>query len=139
MNRVVTFTTSWRSPTTRSPAAIRPDDYHPNTLATEIARRGRLPLSDCLQLGLALTRAVAELHKNGLVHRDIKPGNIIFVDGMSKLGDIGLVTGVNDTLSFVGTAGFMAPEGPGRTPPTSTASAWCSTKRAPAKIAMSFP
>jgi WD40 repeat protein len=93
---------------------IDPPSYVPNTLASEIARRGRLSLQECLQLGLALTHALAELQKHGLVHRDIKPGNVIFVDGVPKLADIGLVTSVDDTRSFVGTAGFIAPEGPGK-------------------------
>ena len=93
---------------------IEPSSYVPNTLASEIARRGRLSLQECVQLGLALTHALAELQKHSLVHRDIKPGNVIFVDGVPKLADIGLVTGVDDTQSFVGTAGFIAPEGPGK-------------------------
>jgi WD40 repeat protein len=93
---------------------IDPPSYVPNTLGSEIARRGRLSLQECLQLGLALTHALAELQKHGLVHRDIKPGNVIFVNGVPKLADIGLVTSVDDTLSFVGTAGFIAPEGPGK-------------------------
>jgi hypothetical protein len=48
-----------------------------------------------------------------LVHRDVKPSNIIFVNGVAKLADIGLVTGVDTTRSYVGTEGFAAPEGPG--------------------------
>src|ERR1019366_3971741 len=48
-----------------------------------------------------------------LVHRDIKPSNIIFVNGVPKLADIGLVAEVNEARSFVGTEGFIPPEGPG--------------------------
>ena len=47
------------------------------------------------------------------MHRDIKPSNIIFVNGVPKLADIGLVAEVNDARSFVGTEGFIPPEGPG--------------------------
>src|SRR5262249_50287334 len=50
---------------------------------------------------------------HGLVHRDIKPSNIVFVKGMPKLADIGLVTSVDATRSFVGTDGYIPPEGPG--------------------------
>jgi WD40 repeat protein len=92
---------------------IDPKTYAPNTLGSEILRRGRLSLQECLQLGLALTHALAELHKDGLVHRDIKPSNVIFVDGVPKLADIGLVADVHDTHSYVGTEGFIPPEGPG--------------------------
>jgi WD40 repeat protein len=49
------------------------------------------------------------------VHRDVKPSNIIFVNGVPKLADIGLVTGIDATRSYVGTEGFAAPEGPGST------------------------
>jgi len=48
-----------------------------------------------------------------LVHRDIKPSNVIFVGGVPKLADIGLVTSIDATRSFVGTEGFFPPEGPG--------------------------
>jgi serine/threonine protein kinase len=43
----------------------------------------------------------------------VKPSNIIFVNGVAKLADIGLVTGLDTTRSYVGTEGFAAPEGPG--------------------------
>ena len=47
-----------------------------------------------------------------MIHRDIKPGNIIFVDGVPKLADIGLVTDLSVSISYVGTEGFIPPEGP---------------------------
>src|SRR5207302_9711440 len=56
---------------------------------------------------------LAHLHAHGLVHRDIKPSNVIFVGGQPKLADIGLVTDVGTSHSFVGTEGFIPPEGPG--------------------------
>jgi eukaryotic-like serine/threonine-protein kinase len=65
------------------------------------------------QTALALTTALEHLHQNGLVHRDVKPPNIIFVNGVAKLADIGLVTGVDTARSYMGTEGFADPEGPG--------------------------
>ena len=92
---------------------IDPLIYSPKTLAKEISVRGKLSAQECLELGLALSQALAELHKHGLIHRDIKPSNIIFVNGVPKLADIGLVAGVNEARSYVGTEGFIPPEGPG--------------------------
>jgi len=47
------------------------------------------------------------------VHRDVKPSNIIFVHGIPKLADIGLVTQIGSKATWVGTEGYLAPEGPG--------------------------
>jgi tetratricopeptide (TPR) repeat protein len=89
------------------------DFYQPRTLAAEVKARGALPLDECLRIAHTLTTALAELHRHGLVHRDIKPSNIIFVNGVPKLADIGLVAAVNEARSYVGTEGFIPPEGPG--------------------------
>jgi serine/threonine protein kinase len=89
------------------------EPYVPRTLKHDLRARGSLPLEECVQIGLALTCALEQLHGRGLVHRDIKPSNIIFVNGRPKLADIGLVTSVDATRSFVGTDGYIPPEGPG--------------------------
>jgi serine/threonine protein kinase len=89
------------------------DSYVPHTLREDLKRRGGLPVKDCVSVGLALTRALAHLHKAGLVHRDVKPSNVVFVGGIPKLADIGLVTSVDATRSVVGTEGYVAPEGSG--------------------------
>lgn len=86
--------------------------YKPHTLRYEL-EHGRLPAERVLELGLALTEALSNLHSHGLVHRDVKPSNVIFVNGRPKLADIGLVTESGDGRSIVGTEGYMAPEGPG--------------------------
>lgn len=86
--------------------------YQPRTLARDLQARGRLPLLECLELGLNLCLALGHLHRHGLIHRDVKPSNIIFVGGIPKLADIGLVTEVSDANTFVGTEGFVPPEGP---------------------------
>jgi len=103
---------------------IDPATYSPRTLANPLlppahfptfppAFRTRLPPAECIRIGLALTDALAHLHRHGLVHRDIKPANIIFVGGVPKLADIGLVAEVSEARSYVGTEGFIPPEGPG--------------------------
>ncbi len=94
-------------------SALQPDTYTPRNLRSELHLRGRLPAAECLRIGLALTTALEHLHEHGLVHRDIKPSNIVFVNGIPKLADIGLVARAEATISFVGTEGFLPPEGPG--------------------------
>ncbi|MGA0845339.1 MAG: SUMF1/EgtB/PvdO family nonheme iron enzyme, partial [Luteolibacter sp.] len=69
-------------------------------------------LQDCLDIGLRLAEALGHLHHHGLAHRDVKPSNIIFVNGNPKLADIGLVA-ARGQRTFVGTEGFVPPEGPG--------------------------
>jgi TolB-like protein len=56
---------------------------------------------------------LAGLHRRGLVHRDIKPSNVILVGGVPKLADIGLVSPVASARTFIGTEGYVPPEGPG--------------------------
>src|SRR5207247_1328204 len=87
--------------------------YSPHTLRSELKRRGALPIDRCLEIGHALASALAHLHAHKLVHRDVKPSNVIFVGGAAKLADIGLVAGIHDARSFVGTEGYIPPEGPG--------------------------
>jgi len=96
--------------------APRPEDavssYVAHTLRADLGR-GRLPAARVLEIGLALAEALGHLHRHGLVHRDVKPSNVIFVNGRPKLADIGLVTDASDQCSIVGTEGYLPPEGPG--------------------------
>ena len=89
--------------------------YEPRTLASDLKSRGRLPLIEVLTLGVQLADALGHIHRHRLVHRDVKPSNVFFVGGQAKLADIGLVTGADEAKSFVGTEGFIPPEGPGST------------------------
>ena len=93
---------------------INPVEYEPRTLRTDMTRANGKPLSTdfCIETGKRLAEALAELHERGLTHRDVKPSNVIFVDGKAKLADIGLVA-AKDQRTFVGTEGFVPPEGPG--------------------------
>jgi serine/threonine protein kinase/formylglycine-generating enzyme required for sulfatase activity len=86
--------------------------YVPRTLGTDMRRHGRLDLHFCKEAGIFLADALHYMHQHGLTHRDIKPSNIIFVGGVCKLADIGLVAGFGER-TFAGTEGFVPPEGPG--------------------------
>jgi tetratricopeptide (TPR) repeat protein len=91
-----------------------PQTYRPRTLRSDLQARGcGLPAEDVITLGLKLAAGLACLHGDGLVHRDVKPSNILFIGGEPKLADAGLVAAVEDARSLVGTAGYIAPEGPG--------------------------
>ena len=95
------------------PTVLDASEYYvPHTLRTDLAH-GTAAAARVLEIGLALTEALGHLHRHGLVHRDVKPSNVIFVNGRPKLADIGLVTDAGDTRSIVGTEGYLAPEGPG--------------------------
>ncbi len=87
--------------------------YSPRTLAHELELRQRLQFDECVQLGLRVSSALSHIHQNGLVHRDVKPSNILYVGGVPKLGDIGLVGEAGESASYVGTEGYIPPEGPG--------------------------
>lgn len=93
-----------------SGAEIEITRYTPKTLKAELGHT--LPADECLRIGLLLADALGALHREGLAHRDIKPSNIIFVRGVPKLADIGLVA-TSGQQSFVGTEGYVPPEGPG--------------------------
>jgi serine/threonine protein kinase len=92
---------------------IRPDEYSPRTLRSDLQTHGRLAPLTCCRIAHALAEALENLHQHRLVHRDIKPGNIIFVNGQPKLADPGLVTDADKSMTCAGTEGYIPPEGPG--------------------------
>ncbi len=59
------------------------------TLAEKL-RKGALPVSEVLKIGIAVAEALAFAHRSGIVHRDLKPGNIMLTQGGAKLMDFGL-------------------------------------------------
>jgi len=91
-----------------------PSTYKPRDLVSERARSHgrRLPVRECVRIGLALSDALDFIHRQGLTHRDIKPQNIIFVNGQPKLADLGLITEIrppDQERTLVGTPGYMPP------------------------------
>lgn len=87
--------------------------YRPATLAARLAPGKMLDITECLRIAESLAGALAFLHEQGLIHRDVKPSNVLYTGGVPKLGDIGLVAEAGSSRSFVGTEGFVPQEGPG--------------------------
>ena len=88
------------------------------TLA-ELIADGELSDRDVLRIGVALCDALTHAHGRGVVHRDVKPGNVIVPDdpaaGVAKLTDFGIARVLGDdaltrTGDVVGTLAYMAPE-----------------------------
>ena len=86
------------------------------TLADLVARRGALPANEVAKLGLQMCAGLAAAHDAGLVHRDVKPQNLLLgTNGVLKLGDFGIAVGHEGTRvtlvgTVLGTAGYLAPE-----------------------------
>jgi len=91
---------------------INPIEYEARTLRADGTAGVRLETGLCIDVGVRLSEALNHLHECDLAHRDVKPSNVIFVNGKAKLADIGLVA-TRDQRTFVGTEGFVPPEGPG--------------------------
>lgn len=106
-------------------AASEPDERSP-WLAVEYVRgltlkefvesRGPLEPGDAAALGVVLAGALADIHRAGLLHRDLKPGNVLLGRDGPKVIDLGLVafadgpTDLTTTGSAVGTPACMSPE-----------------------------
>ena len=87
-----------------------PAGYRPKTLASVIAGEKALPLKESVKLALALANGLSALQRHHLLHRDIKPGNVIYVGGRPVLSDPGLLIEEADAVSLVGTPGYVPPE-----------------------------
>jgi serine/threonine-protein kinase len=87
-----------------------------SSLSERIAIRGPLSLPDTMRVAAELSRALDALHAGDLVHRDVKPGNVLLdEDGSAALTDFGLARGAADTVltkagTVVGTVDYLAPE-----------------------------
>lgn len=86
------------------------EGYRPKTLARVVAGEKALPLKECVKLAISLAKGLAVLQRHHLLHRDIKPGNVIYVGGRPVLSDPGLLIEESDAVSLVGTPGYVPPE-----------------------------
>ena len=100
--------TIFRSGTTDERALYLVMEYLPGgSLAERIEQQGSLPVEDVLRIGVELAGALETAHRAGVLHRDIKPGNVMMDSlGRAKLGDFGIarLDGAPETKSAVVTA-----------------------------------
>ncbi|MBC7855989.1 MAG: serine/threonine protein kinase, partial [Pirellulaceae bacterium] len=87
------------------------------TLQQKIDREGALPLKQILRIGSQMAAGLAAAHKTGLIHRDVKPANILLENGVQrvKITDFGLARAADDvemtkTGLIAGTPQYMSPE-----------------------------
>jgi serine/threonine-protein kinase len=85
-------------------------------LKERVVRKGRLEVREALELALEVARGLAFAHQNGIVHRDVKPQNVLLNgDGHAKVTDFGIartveVDGMTQTGTVLGTSNYIAPE-----------------------------
>ena len=82
-----------------------------------IERRGPAPIATALELGIQVARGLSFAHQQGLVHRDVKPQNVLLNgDGQAKVTDFGIARsldvqhGMTQTGTVLGTSDYIAPE-----------------------------
>ncbi|KFI86102.1 Serine/threonine protein kinase [Bifidobacterium pullorum subsp. saeculare DSM 6531 = LMG 14934] len=92
-------------------------DYIPGpTLEQVVAERGRLQQNEAVSLAQQICEAVQELHRLGVLHRDLTPANIIVADDGAHIIDLGIARPLTDTANrnrdttALGTYGFASPE-----------------------------
>jgi eukaryotic-like serine/threonine-protein kinase len=87
-----------------------------DSLGDLLARRGRLPLEEALRLTREVADALDYAHRHGVIHRDIKPGNILMAEGHAVVADFGLARALGEGASLtlsgqsLGTPQYMSPE-----------------------------
>ncbi|MBM6545289.1 serine/threonine protein kinase [Janibacter sp. YIM B02568] len=85
------------------------------SLDSHVKEHGPLPADELLRLGRGLAEALRSIHEIGVIHRDLKPGNVLLVDGDPVLIDFGIAHDADSsrmtmTGLVMGTPGYLSPE-----------------------------
>lgn len=83
------------------------------SLQEAVEAYGRLPVEAVRVLGSGLAEGLSAIHACGLVHRDLKPGNVVLADDGPRVIDFGIaraLDAVQQSAAVIGTPGFMSPE-----------------------------
>jgi eukaryotic-like serine/threonine-protein kinase len=106
-------------------------EYVPSRNLSELVReRGALDPARAAEIGAQVASALADAHRAGIVHRDVKPANVLIAeDGSAKITDFGIARGLDDvtltaTGAMWGTPAYFAPEVAGGASPTEKADVW---------------
>ncbi len=89
------------------------DTYTPLSLVTWLTEHGPAATARVIEWGMGLAEAIQSLHRAGLFHRDVKPANILFLDGRPVLADYGSTGQAGSAIEFPGTEGYVPPDGMG--------------------------
>ncbi|MGV9772987.1 protein kinase domain-containing protein [Streptosporangium sp. NPDC003464] len=84
-------------------------------LDEQVKQDGPMELPALLKVAHGVASALAAVHSVGVIHRDLKPGNVLILDGQPVLIDFGIAQAVDATRltqtgMFIGTPGYLAPE-----------------------------
>lgn len=88
-----------------------PEGYEPMTLSEELSRRGTVSPDVAVDIVLRIVDALEHVHQAGLLHRDVKPANVVRCNGTWKLGDLGLMTRHARIEARAGTPCYAPPGG----------------------------